>query len=148
MFYIKCHYLMGKMDNPERICEFFDSGDIDEIGEYVPEFKPLIHAYKNAFAEFKAEMLRVCTIAQNILQDFTLPLSKEDNKSYALKVKDTSYSSYLFQFRDEYCKGNANVIDFVDKLTYKDLYRTCGSKLRDIAKTTDISLEKEDITLE
>lgn len=127
-FYLQAHYLMGKINNPEKICEIIDNGDMGEIVAYLPEFKDLFDSYKIAHEMF-------CKEIKDFLYDCEKYNRENSNnrKEYALAIKDLKYASYGFKLYD----SGMTVDEFLLKnpITYRDMYKANKEILEELTET-------------
>jgi T4 RnlA family RNA ligase len=84
--YVAVHHIRGEGLNPKRISQIVLTGETDEYLKYFPEdeqhFLPYIDAHKNL----------VVALAQAYEQTYRI----DDQKEFALRVKDLPFSAILF----------------------------------------------------
>lgn len=90
--YLAWHKMRGENDdlwNPKHLLPFVLAGEEDELLTYFPEVKPTYHALKCAVQALYIEMLELWVVHRDI----------EDQKAFALKVKDSPMAAILFHVR-------------------------------------------------
>lgn len=87
--YVTCHHIRGEGLSVKRCCELVLTGEEDEYLTYFPEDHSIIAPYSEALANLLRQMESVYKIHKDI----------EDQKEFALAVKDYSFKSVLFTAR-------------------------------------------------
>ena len=87
--YVAVHHIRGEGLNPKRIAELVISGEEDEYLTYFPEDSPIITPYSEALANLLSRMGSVYETHSGI----------EDQKAFALAIKDYSFKGVLFTAR-------------------------------------------------
>jgi hypothetical protein len=87
--YTAIHHLRGEGLNPKRIAELVVINEQDEYLTYFPEDK-------KHFTPYVMQLTETMMSAQTVL---SLVSSIEDQKEFALKVKDYPFAQFLFQAR-------------------------------------------------
>ena len=105
--YVAIHHLRGNEVTRKSLVALCLKGETEEYLTYFPEDFDLIEPYIKTFEKLKTDI----TETYNKYKDI------EDQKEFALKVKDLSFSSFLFSLRKF---DNITVDDLftVDKLTF------------------------------
>lgn len=96
--YLGLHKLRGEGDNifnPKHLLPFVLSGEDDELLTYFPEVKEQFYALKAYVWQAYAKLLEVWADNKDI----------EDQKEFALKVKDTPFSGILFTVKKKFGKN-------------------------------------------
>lgn len=96
--YLGLHKLRGEGDNifnPKYLLPFVLSGEEDELLTYFPEVKEQFYVLKAFVWQAYAKLLEVWAENKDI----------EEQKEFALKVKDTPFSGILFNVRKKYGKN-------------------------------------------
>lgn len=89
--YVAIHHLRGEGLNPKRIAELVLTNEQDEYLKYFPEDKVYIQPYVDQLKKIYGEIVVVAIVCKDI----------EDQKEFALKVKDLPYSGVLFQWKKD-----------------------------------------------
>jgi len=89
--YVLVHAIRGEGLNPKRIMQIVLTGETPEYLTYFPEDEPMFTPYEEALELLKLDIGNKYSETKEI----------EDQKTFALSVKDYCYSSVLFQ-----CKKN------------------------------------------
>lgn len=87
--YVAVHHLRGEGLNPKRICELVLTGETAEYLKYFPEDESYIQPTVEKFENLVAEMVDTHLKTKHI----------QDQKEYALSVKDYKYSGILFSWK-------------------------------------------------
>ena len=87
--YVACHHIRGEGLSVKRCCELVLTGEEEEYLTYFPEDRPIIAPYSEALANLLRRMENVYKTHKGI----------EDQKEFALTVKDYSFKSMLFTAR-------------------------------------------------
>jgi hypothetical protein len=90
--YLALHRLRGEGDNlynPKNLMPFIVAGEGDELLNYFSEVEPAFRFYQQQFNEMLTECKELWEKAKD----------EEDQKSFALKVKDSRMSGILFEAR-------------------------------------------------
>ena len=105
--YVAVHHIRGEGLNPKRICQLVLTNEQDEYLKYFPEDEEYITQYVNELNSMLEEIQMVEFNVRNI----------EDQKSFALAVKDLSYSAVLFNWRKT--KGDVVATFHSQPINYK-----------------------------
>jgi hypothetical protein len=88
--YLKVHKIKGEGQITEKsMCSLIVDNEQEEFLQYFPEYRVMFEPYEKAFFELIEEIDRVWLDVHGI----------ENQKEYALKVKDLPYSAILFSMR-------------------------------------------------
>lgn len=87
--YVAAHHLRGEGVTPKRAVLLALAGEIPEFCSYFPEYLPLLLPYQKKVDRLRVEILVTYNKYHNI----------EDQKEFALAVKDLPYSGILFSMR-------------------------------------------------
>lgn len=87
--YVATHHIRGEGLNPKRAAELVLSGEVDEYLKYFPEDMDFIQPYIDTKNSIEAEMESVYNHTKWI----------EDQKEFAVKVKQYPFSAVLFKAR-------------------------------------------------
>lgn len=87
--YVACHHIRGEGLSVKRCCELVLTGEEEEYLTYFPEDRPIIAPYSEALANLLRQMESVYKTHKDI----------EDQKEFALTIKDYSFKSVLFTAR-------------------------------------------------
>lgn len=94
--YVAVHHIKGEGLSPKRIAELVLSNEQDEYLKYFPEDKQYIQPYVDVMNSLFDEMMGMAKETRTI----------DDQKEFAMEVKDLIYSSVLFQWKKK------TVVDF------------------------------------
>lgn len=95
--YVAVHHIRGEGLNPKRICQLVLTNEQDEYLKYFPEDEEYITPYVDKLNVMLEDIRMVAFNVRNI----------EDQKSFALVVKNFPYSAVLFKWK----KTKGDVID-------------------------------------
>lgn len=99
--YVAVHHIRGEGLNPKRIADLVLSGEVDEYLTYFPEdevyIKDTFEAFESLLNDLVVEKINVERI--------------ENQKEFALAVKDLPFSAILFQWK----KTKGNIVDIFNK---------------------------------
>jgi hypothetical protein len=88
--YLKVHKIKGEGQITEKsMCSLIVDNEQEEFLQYFPEYRTMFKPYEDAFAELIREIDNVWVDTHGI----------ENQKEFALEVKDLPYSSILFSMR-------------------------------------------------
>lgn len=87
--YVAIHHLRGNGITIKSIVTLLLKGEVDEYLNYFPEDKELLAPYIYTYNKLKADVIETYELYRFI----------EDQKEFALKVKDLEYAWMLFQMR-------------------------------------------------
>ena len=93
--YLGLHKLRGEGDNiwnPKHLLPFILSGEEDELLTYFPEVRGVFYEFKSKVMTAYSELVETWGDYRHI----------EDQKEFALRVKDTSFASVLFSARKKH----------------------------------------------
>lgn len=87
--YVAIHHLRGNEVTLKSICTLLIKGEMDEYLTYFPEDYETMKPYINKYNKLKDDVWNVYNLFKHI----------EDQKEFALKVKDLPYCGFLFRLR-------------------------------------------------
>lgn len=106
--YVALHQLRGEYFNQKRALEIIIKGEVDEVISYFPEFKTEILETQLKFNQLKLD----------ILKDWETHKHLENQKDFALCVKDKKYSAALFML-----KRGKTLGDYINETRIESLLR-------------------------
>lgn len=93
--YVAVHHIKGEGLSPKRIAELVLTNEQDEYLKYFPEDAQYIDPYVDVLNELNLKILYTAKQTKLI----------EDQKEFALQVKDLPYSAVMFQWKKNKCCG-------------------------------------------
>lgn len=114
--YVAVHHLRGEGLNPKRIKQLVLTNEQDEYLKYFPEDIDMVLPYVDKLARLEVDMVSCYKRNEGI----------EDQKAFALAVKDEVYSSVMFQARQKGISPLDVWAKADDRLKYKILTRFIG----------------------
>jgi hypothetical protein len=109
--------------SPKRIYALLIENNADEYLAYFPEDKPGFEPYQAAFEKFKRDVLSTYELYKDI----------EDQKQFALKIKDLRIASILFQMR----KG-VPLVEIISRMPFDSVVNLLESYNSNLKQDNDV----------